>query len=302
MAGSRFSILKVEHWCLSSRSLTPFSKVLWRPCYTSLDADRGTLGDASCLTSNSPALMTPKEYLAWNYEGGGIDVLQEMYDEAGYDVHVVAPILVTSAELFGWANKRLDSLEAFEGLKFRTMGMWGDILTELGASVVTLPGSELYESLQRGVIDAFEYCSASMDYDMGFYEIADYCVIPGIHAPWATNYLIVGSDEWAALDDSLKQIVTEAGVSSSIKSLCRFDYADGLALVKIRETGTTILELPEEVQTEVVLLAKDIYGREAAKDPFFAKVYDSQMEFLKSYRVEYYPAQPSPNIMVKMQQ
>jgi TRAP-type mannitol/chloroaromatic compound transport system substrate-binding protein len=269
--------------------------------YTSLDADRGTIGDASALNSNSPAIMTAKEYLAWSYEGGGLDLIHEMYDRAGYDVHVVGPPLCTSAEMFGWANKPLDSLEAFDGLKFRTMGMWGDILTELGASVVTLPGGELYEALSRGVIDAFEYTVPSMDYDMGWYEIAEYAIIPGIHAPWATNHLIIGGDEWAELDDSLKRIVEEAAVASSIRSLSKFDYLDGVAMVKIHELAT-VLTLPEEVQEEVVRLATDIYQREAAEDPFFAKFYGSQMEFLKSYRLNYYPAQPDPNIMAIMQQ
>ena len=303
MSGGRLQIQHFEGGSIvpGYDQLDAVQEGLLEACYTSLDADRGTIGDASCLTANSPSLMTAKEYLAWNFEGGGIDLIHEMYAKSGYNVHLVGPPICTSAEIFAWANKPMDSLEAFNGLKFRTMGMWGDILTELGASVVTLPGGELYEALSRGVIDAFEYANPFFDYQMAFYEIADYAVIPGIHAPWSTNYLIIGGDAWAELDDSLKRIVEEAAVASSIRGLSKFDYQDGIAMVEIHKR-VTVLTLPVEVQEQVVRLAKDIYERTAAEDPMFAKFYNSQMEFLKSYRLNYYQNQPLPNLMAIMQQ
>jgi len=42
-------------------------------------------------------------------------------------------------------------------LKMRMPGLGGDVLREIGAAAINLPGGEIYQSLQSGAIDATEW-------------------------------------------------------------------------------------------------------------------------------------------------
>ena len=65
----------------------------------------------------------------------------------------------------------------------RTAGAWAEIAGRLGASTVSLPGSEVYSALERGVIDATEWSSPSVNLPSGFHKIAEYIIFPGFHSP-----------------------------------------------------------------------------------------------------------------------
>ena len=96
-----------------------------------------------------PAGPNAYESYVWLYHGGGIELWQELYDTNDINVHVVGVMGASQAENFGWFDEPVTSLDDFKGLKFRTQGTWGDVLTSLGCSVVTIPGGEVYESARR---------------------------------------------------------------------------------------------------------------------------------------------------------
>ena len=52
------------------------------------------------------------------------------------------------------------------------MGLGGEIMTRLGASVQVLGGPEIYPALERGAIDATEFVGPYDDEKLGFHEIA----------------------------------------------------------------------------------------------------------------------------------
>jgi len=162
--------------------------------------------------------------------------------------------------------------------------------------VVYLPGGELYDALKRGVLDAFEYCDPALDYDMGFYEVAKYYQVPGIHSPQSDSYWVCNGKAWANLDPSLQKMVEEVTASSALKLMYKIHYLDALAMPKIKAAGVEIVTLPEAVQKEVVTKSRAYFELQAAKDPGFAKMYQSMTSFLKVYR-EWEVLQPSPKFM-----
>jgi TRAP-type mannitol/chloroaromatic compound transport system substrate-binding protein len=226
---------------------------------------------------------TPLEYLTWYLEGGGEELFQEMVKD--YNVVGVSVAQITRAEMFGFSNKPLNTLEDFKGLKFRTAGDWGEILEKyFGASVIFLPGGEVYEAFQRGVIDAFEYGSPSLNWPMGFHEVAKYGVFPGIHAPSVIAPYIVNKDAWAKLPDDLKPIVEEEWLAEATRFLCESTIEDMAVIQKYKDYGLEFLTLTEDVQKEVEVAARDFYETKAAEDAFFAKVWTSVRDFMDSYR------------------
>jgi len=96
--------------------------------------------------SGTPAGPPTADILAWIRQGGGLEIMRDVYQDWGY----VLGADPGAAELFCHSNKPLDEAKDFEGLKFRTLGVWGEILAEYGASVVQIPGGELYQAVERG--------------------------------------------------------------------------------------------------------------------------------------------------------
>ncbi|TFH37408.1 MAG: hypothetical protein E4G93_00350, partial [Dehalococcoidia bacterium] len=243
-----------------------------------------------------PAGLNPQEFFVWYYEGGGAALHQEMYDLK--DLNVTAFLgAFTSAELFGWFANPVTSMADFQGMKFRTAGIWGEMLNEAGAAVVTMPGGEIYESMQRGVIDAFEFSTPGVDWSAGFHELGAYVHGPGIHAPQSAFEVLINSDKWNALPPDLQAIVLHACDAATIRSLAMVDYADMLGLQNLKDYGTKFVYLPEEVQKAIVVIANNKYDELAAADPFFAEVLTSQRDFAESYRAFKSFAQPDPDIM-----
>ncbi len=253
----------------------------------------GKVGLVSNLWTGYPAGPGPVEMMVWISQYGGMELWEEMIGNAGLNLVNAGFGSVSSAESFAWSNKPINKLSDFQGLKFRSGGMWGNILGTLGASVVTLPGGELYPSLERGVIDALEYCCPGMDFTMAFYEIADYWTGPGVHSPMSDCEFVVNGDSYNELPDDLKAIVREAVQSNQSKNWHEMERLDAEAMDFLRDYGTTIVILPDDVQEEIVRVSTDFLDGEAAKDAFFKKVLESQREFLKSYRAFKTAVQPS---------
>ncbi len=225
------------------------------------------------------------EYLSWVNAGGGLELWQEMYDREGWNVKVLPPYSAHSSEDFAWANKPINTLADFEGLKFRTGGYyWGKVLTAMGASVVSLPGAEVIPSLERKVIDAAEWSMPCIDKPMGFHEICKYVVIPGVHQPASLDETLINKDSWEKLPDDLKAIVIAAARDSSVYIMNREATLNPPALQFFRDYGVEIITLSEEVQSEAKRLADEVYDETAAADPFFAKVLNSYREYNKAYR------------------
>ena len=90
--------------------------------------------------------------------GGGNELFTELYEPFGMTWigdHLWSP------EDFAYTSFPLNTIEDIKKLKMRTAGPGGEILARMGASTVFLPGGELYESMQRGVFNAFEYGGAA---------------------------------------------------------------------------------------------------------------------------------------------
>jgi len=253
----------------------------------------GLVGDLFNLYPAGPNAM---EFATWVYEGGGQAMWQEMYDRKNLPIHPTMA-MCTSAELFGWFKEPITSMNDFKGMKFRTAGIWGDMLTSAGAAVVTTPGGEIYEAMQRGVIDAFEFSTAGVDYSAGFHELGAYATGPGIHAPVSAFEFLVHKDTWNQLPADLQAILTHSCEANFLRTLAYIDYGDVVGMQKLIDYGTKFVTLPEDVQIDIVKLANAEYDEIAAGDDFFKKVLNSQREFLTAYRAMKSFAQPDPNLM-----
>jgi TRAP-type mannitol/chloroaromatic compound transport system substrate-binding protein len=85
----------------------------------------------------------------------------------------------TGVQMAGWFNREINSMDDIKGLKMRIPGLGGDVITRAGGVSVTMPGGELYTSMQTGVIDATEWVGPYNDLAFGFHQVAKYYYYPG---------------------------------------------------------------------------------------------------------------------------
>ena len=226
--------------------------------------------------------MDSERMLHWIYEGGGLEMWQQ-FNKERFGL-VSFPCFTRTAEAFLHSRKPVKTLADLKGLKFRTAGAWLAISKGLGAAPVTMPGGEVYTSLERGAIDATEWGTLYENISSGFHKIAKYVIIPGIHQPTAPFELVINQKAWDKLSDRDKQLVALAAKMVTFESWTRIGHEDAKALEFFKKQGNEIIVLDADVQRQAKKLAID-WAKEQAKDnPWFDKVLKSQLAFEKLWR------------------
>lgn len=217
--------------------------------------------------------------LHWVYEGGGLALWRQFREEKFGVISI--PMLIGPAEVFLHSRKPVRTLEDLKGLKIRTAGAWLEMVKEMGAAPVTMAAGEIFTSLERGVIDAAEFSTPSQNVPMGLHKATKYVIIPGIHQPTFVWELIINKDVWARFSDVDKKLFEDAARLVTFESWMRTGHDDANALDVFRKAGNEIIELAPEVQYKAREIAHAWAQKQSAENPWFKRVYDSQLEFEK---------------------
>ena len=195
--------------------------------------------------STVPFGLTAQEMNGWLHAGGGLELWQELYEPFG-----VIPMAAgnTGVQMGGWFNKEINSLADLQGLKMRIPGLGGEVLGRVGGVPVSMPGSEVFTSLQTGVIDATEWVGPYNDLAFGLHTIADYYYYPGWHEPGAAIESIVNAVSFASLPPDLKAILETAVGAANDQVLAEFTARNAEALeILVDDHGVALREFPAEV-------------------------------------------------------
>lgn len=172
--------------------------------------------------------MDTEKMLHWLYQGGGLE-LQRAFNEEKFGL-IPFPCFARTAEAFLHSRKPVRSLADLNGLKFRTAGAWLAISKGLGAAPVTMPGGEVYTSLERGAIDATEWGTLYENQSVGFHKIAKYVIIPGIHQPTAPMEVVINKKAFGKLSARDKTMVALAAKLVTLESWMKVGHEDAKAL------------------------------------------------------------------------
>jgi len=247
------------------------------------------LGDTGSFLGGSgiPAGPLGLDEVAWYYEGGGEAIMNDLIKDYGVNVawHALMP------EMFGHFKKPITSKADFKGMKFRTYGLWGNVLTKWGASVITVAGSEIYQAAKSGIIDAFEYSTPVSNWVQGFHEIMPYVGLPGIHSPGAAAGIVISHKDWGNLPADLKNAVVISGKAFALTYFLSMTKMDAEAIDKYKAYGTKFFYLSEEFQQDVAAAGKELMAEISAKDPTFKRVYEHMKAFCQTFRPAYEGAQ-----------
>jgi TRAP-type mannitol/chloroaromatic compound transport system substrate-binding protein len=218
------------------------------------------------------------DFTAWMFAGGGNELYRELLDKLKYRV-VWFPIWGEMPEPLGWFKKPIKSVADLRGLKMRAAGLAADVFREFGVAVTTLPAGEILPALERGVIDAAEFSDPHSDLGLGFADICKYYYLPGIHQPTGVGEVYFNKGVWDKIPADLRAIIELAAHEAVMLNWAKSWDMNIKALDDIRAKGVNVMETPKEILVEFLKAWDKVAAREAAKNPDFAKVYESQKKF-----------------------
>ncbi len=238
---------------------------------------------AAGLISSRPGGLPGEALRTWFDFGGGAELLNKMMGD--YNVMTFPGALSPlPEEVFFHSKIKLETLADLKGLKARCMGDGGEILKRMGAATVIIPGGQLYEAMQRGTIDAFEYSTLASNWNMHFNEVAPYVYLSPTRAPSDPQVIFVNKDAWNKLPADLQEIV-KAVVSQYTQAQHEYLVNESLKAVdKFKAAGNKVYKVPKEIEDALTAEAEKFYAEKSkSEDPIFAEIYNSMTEFGKAY-------------------
>ncbi len=225
-----------------------------------------------------PYGMTADELCSWIEFGGG----RVLCDEVGAQFNI-KPLMSTNSgvQMGGWFKNEINNPEDYKGLRYRMPELGAEVLRRMGATVVTVPGSEIATALNSGAIDAAEWIGPWMDAALGLDKSADYYYYPGFHEPGTNFTLGINKALWDSLTATERALIEAAAQAEVTRSLAQFNAENVKALKLLRaDERIKIRRFSDALIKTFGKLSKEVLADTAAKDPLTRKVYDSYMAFL----------------------
>jgi TRAP-type C4-dicarboxylate transport system substrate-binding protein len=175
-------------------------------------------------------------------ENGGFDMVNEIFHEKG-NAHLLAHVDAGSPfHLFLTKEPKLDAEgnPDLSGLRIRTAPLYRAFVESLGAVNVVQSPTEVYTSLERGVVEGAGYTVLGVR-DFGWDKFLKYRVDPGF---FQTDVLIsMNLDAWNNLSPEAQEILTEAAIEYETESFEAVKAATEAEDKALREGGMQVFEL-----------------------------------------------------------
>ena len=250
---------------------------------------QGHMADPSYFSGRDPAFAMlgnlvgawgdPLEFLEYMNYGGGEDLYNELVHP--YGVHLIGAS-ATGLEAFV-SSRPIRTIEDLEGLKLRAPeGMVYDIFTRAGAAPVNLPGSEVYSSLEKGVIDAADYTVFTTNHSLGLHEFAQYPGYPGFHSMPMVD-VVLNKEIWDSLPADLQAMLEMSVDQMAIETVFTLRALDLEAVEEARaDPNIEVIDLPAEERRRFRAIAQEEWADWATRNDMTQRIYDSVTTFLIS--------------------
>lgn len=216
----------------------------------------------------------------WIGEGGGAALAREVY--AKYGMHYVGPVYWPSEHVP--ARKAINGVDDLKALKIRVPpGLIADILGRAGAAVVNIPGGEVFNGLQSGVIDATDWASPALNTQAGLYRAAKFSVNASHSMP--TTDLTINQRKWEALPADLKAMLEQhlARMSADLQATLKAE--DEKAIAAMKEQGVTVVTWTPAQVAKLRRLTATVQAELGGRSDLTKKLVDSLGSFQKKLGV-----------------
>jgi TRAP-type mannitol/chloroaromatic compound transport system substrate-binding protein len=222
-------------------------------------------------------------FLSWFMNAGGKELYDQLWTEMGMNIKgfMVQP---AGPEALGWFKEPINSMADFRKLRFRTPpGIPGQTYKDIGVASVAMGGGDILPALEKGTIDAAEWCCPKPDSVFGFQKVLKNYYLQGLHQVVVNGDVYFNGDVFKALTPSQQKAIEVAANASLMKTYAYRIWENGKALDKlINEDGVILRDTPADYFTEYMAAAAKSLEKNAAENEFFAEVWQSQKDFART--------------------
>ena len=162
---------------------------------------------------------TPWQYYAWLYNGGGLEMVQELYHS--YGMHLLSWVIPGQESLN--SATPLTGPADLQGWKFRSPpGLETNIFDNLGATPIVIDFTEVFTSLETGIIDGADASNVSSNRALGIYDLVKHTTYPGFHSMPA-DHMSINYELFQSMGEDLQRILEVAAQKAAFRTT--LDYA-----------------------------------------------------------------------------
>jgi TRAP-type mannitol/chloroaromatic compound transport system substrate-binding protein len=219
-------------------------------------------------------------FLSWFQYGGGKELYDRLWDEMGMNIKgfMLQPV---GPEALGWFKEPINSMADFRKYRFRTPpGIPGQTYKDIGVASVAMGGGDILPALEKGTIDAAEWCCPKPDSIFGFQKVLKHYYLQGLHQVVVNADLYLNGDVYDSLTPLQQKAIEVAANASLSKAMSYRILENGKALKDLTENHGVILhDTPADYFPAYMNAAKASLEKNAADNAFFAEVWQSQKDF-----------------------
>lgn len=246
----------------------------------------GHVTDSSYFAGKDPAFgLIANPVGAWSspqemfdfMDAAGADLMNEMLNPYGLQF-----IGATTPGLEAFLSKKpLDDVADLKGLKMRAPeGMVQKVFAAAGAAPVNLPGSEVFTSLDKGVIDAADYTVFSTNHAQGMHSVALHPVYPGFHSMPLVE-VSINKATWDGLSADLQNALTASVADFAQMQVATLAERDLAAVEEAKASGeVTVHDWPAAERAKFRSIAMGEWEKAASASANSQKVYETLTTYL----------------------
>jgi TRAP-type mannitol/chloroaromatic compound transport system substrate-binding protein len=223
-----------------------------------------------------PFGLNSRQTTAWMIEGNGLKLMREFYRNYNIINFLGGN---TGAQMGGWYRKEVKSLADIKGQKMRIGGFAGRVLERIGGVPQNIPGGEIYQSLEKGTIDAAEWVGPYDDQKLGFNKVAPFYAYPAWWEGGPQLDFFINTKAYEGLSAEYKAIVEAATAMAHTDMQAKYDAKNPDALRQLVAGGTKLFRMPKDVMEAAFKESQALYSELSAKNPNWKKVYEDFAKF-----------------------
>lgn len=224
------------------------------------------------------AWSAPQEMFDFMSDGGGKELMNELLEPYGLRF-----IGATTPGLEAFVSKvPLTGVDDLQGLKMRAPeGLVQQVFAAAGAAPVNLPGSEVFTSLDKGVIDAADYSVFSTNQAQGMHDVAPNPVYPGFHSMPLVE-ISMNKAKWDALPEDMQAALEESVAEFALSQVAALAAKDEEAVAAAKAGGeVTVHDWPAEERAKFRTIATGEWAKVAERSENAQRVYEVLTGYLK---------------------
>lgn len=175
-------------------------------------------------------------------------------------------LLVQTTVGMAWFHTSKSPIRKLNDLKGKTLRVLGEelilLMKALGANPVKMPASELYEALQKGIVDGYilpaETLISLRGGEVTRYHTKSYYFNPMV------EHIIMNLDKWNSLPQDIQQVILNASKWYEDEALRRFEAEDAKAIAWAKKKGGhEFFDLPPAEREKLYNIQLEIAAKKA---------------------------------------